>query len=476
MRMMTKIAALALAAVVAGFAADVEAARPTRAEQRKQKREVPLAPDTFAHSVTLDGETGAVLSYTPSENVYKELHLRDFSDLCVFDAEGNAVPFQLRAPGRATEHMTVTKNVPYFLWQPEKPDAGTPGAMDIEINANGGIVRIKGQGDAPPRPGPVSYLLDMKAYLDAVANPAAKDGNVFDAGDVRERALRVSLAGDESFMSSVTMKTSADLAQWRSIGKTQVLARMCQGEITLERDSLALPDNLERYVLLQFSDSEAPVYTFSAHAVFDKTTEETRETIVAGTLQENKRVVMYELPGRFPVVSIGFDLPQTEMMAVRLMGADDLARPYSQFASGFIYRLEKDGAAITGEPFPVKASRRHWSLHAAGEIPFGAAPGMRVYWKPQDLLFLARGKGPWTLAFGRTAPVHATPLPMLDKAGVKPAREIAASAQSGPGGKLAAPPAGETEDSGQWLLWGVLILAVAFLTGITVWLVRSMKK
>ncbi|SBV92816.1 exported hypothetical protein [uncultured delta proteobacterium] len=447
--------------------------RAARNEAKTQAEEVPLTPETFSHKLVLDGQAGSVLSFTLPEAVHKGLELTTFQDLCVFDADGTPVPFQLRAPQGTNQRLEVEKELPYFMWQPEKPGAGTPGTMDIEINAKGGIVRIKGQTDDLAKPGPVSYLLDMQAFFDAASSPVSRGGLAFADDDLRERAIKVLLAGDEPFMVSVTMKTSADLDSWTSIGRPQMLVRTRQGDVTLERDTLVLPGTAKRYLLLQFADSDVPIFSFAARAVFDKTTHEVRETIVPGTLSENKRQIGYTLPGRFPVTAIGFDLAQAEMMAVRLSGADDPEKPYAQRASGFIYRLERDGVTVTGEPFPVTQSNRYWRLSAAGDIPFAAAPGMRVYWQPRELLFLARGKGPWTLAFGRQTAVQASALPMLGQSDVQTAREIA----SPPTDTGATTPAvAKKEESREWVLWAVLILAVVFLSGVTVWLVRSMKK
>lgn len=447
--------------------------RPARNEAKTQAEEVPLTVETFNHKLVLDGQAGSVLSFTLSEAVHKGLELTTFQDLCVFDADGTPVPFQLRAPQGISQRLEVEKELPYFMWQPEKPEAKTPGTMDIEINAKGGIVRIKGQTDDLARPGPVSYLLDMQAFFDAAASPVSREGQAFTAADLRERAVRVLLGGDEPFMVSVTMKTSADLDSWVGIGKPQMLVRTRQGDVTLERDSLALPGTAKRYLLLQFADSDIPIFSFAAKAIFDKTTHEIRETIVPGALSENKRVAAYTLPGRFPVTAVGFDLPQADMMAVRLMGTDTPDKPYTQYASGFIYRLEKDGVTVTGEPFPVTRSSHYWNVVAAGDIPFAVAPGMRIYWQPRELLFLARGKGPWTLAFGRRTAVQASDLPMLGQGDVQLAREIASAPDTG---TVTPPPVAKKEEGREWILWAVLILAVAFLSGVTVWLVRSMKK
>lgn len=462
----------ASAASLSGRASDRRAAKK---QEDERNAEVPLTVDSFSHTLTLDGEAGAVLSCTLSENVHLALRQPNFSDLCVFDADGTPVPFQLLSPQGKNAELAVEKDLPHFLWQPEKPEAKTPGTMDIEIDANGGIVRIKGDTGDLARSGPASYLLDMQAFYDAAAAPSGPGGEKFTEKDTKERILIAHLGGDEPIMASVSMKTSADLTTWTGVGKPQMLVRARQGEIAMERNALTLPSRTGRYLLLQFPDGDIPVASFSAKAQFDKTTYEVRESILHGSLSENKRVVSYSLPGRFPIKAVGFDLPQADMMAVRLTGANDPERPYSLVADGFIYRLEKDGAMLTGEPFPTGYSYHYWKLNAAGEIPFAMVPGMRVYWMPRELLFLARGKGPWTLAYGRAAPVQASGLPLLAHGDVKSAREIAASTPAGDGA-IQTPRDGKPEGSRAWVLWAVLVLSVVFLTGVTVWLVRSMKR
>jgi hypothetical protein len=485
------ILALVLALALAADGAYPASLSEQRAERRAERRaaranaktpvaETPLTAETFNYRMVLDGPAGAALSFTLPDAVYKGLELETFQDLCVFDAEGTPVPFQLRAQQGASQRLKVEKELPFFLWQPEKQGTGTPGSLDVEINAGGGIVHVKSRTGEPEQSGPVSYLVDLQAFFDATQAPVSREGQAFSAADLRERTLRVLLGGDEAVMIPVTMKTSADLDSWTSIGKAQMLVRAKQGDVILQRDVLALPESARRYLLLRFSDSSVSVSSLSAAATFDKTTREIRESIVPGTLSENKREVAYTLPGRFPLAAVGFDLPQADMMAVRLTGADDPARPYSPYASGFIYRLEKDGATVVSEAFPVTESRRYWKLQAVGDIPFASAPGMRVYWQARELLFLARGKGPWTLAFGRQTAVQSLALPQLALSDVLPAREIAAPpANVG----TVAPPANagtvapEVKGEGrEWLLWAVLVLTVVFLSGVTVWLVRSMKK
>lgn len=447
----------------------------------------PLTRESFAGSLTLDGQAGSVLSFTLPESVYIGMRRDDFRDLCVFDAGGTPVPFTLRSLGGASRSLNVTENVPFFPWRPKAVEARPPAVADIEINTAGGIVRIKGQGAAPAPAGPVFLLLDMEKFLKALENPAGADGTRFAKDNLRSNILRLSFAKDEgfvSFVSSVTMQTSADLGTWRSIGSRQLLVQAVHGGDTLARDSLALPRDVERYLLLRFEGAPATVSRIQGAARFDTTTPALRERIVAGSRSQDGRSIDYDLGGSFPLTAVGFDMPQPEMMATRLFSSDlspdRRARAmraddgFRQQGRGIIYRLEKEGVTVTGAPFPVGGTDRYWKLAAVDDIPFAAPPGLRAYWLPRELTFLARGTGPWTLAFGRAWPVEASSLPLADFGAPKPAKEIAAS-PAAPEQTGKQPDPVQREAYQQWVLWGVLGLAVVFLTGIALWIARTIR-
>ena len=442
----------------------------------------PLTPASFAARITLEGPAGQVLSFTLTEAVHARLQRQDLRDLCVFDSAGVPVPFMVRSPGGGDVRYELKGvSIPFFPWQPagaaSGAAAGTPARTDVEINTSGGIVRIHTQGSAAPKAGPVSILLDMQDFLHASRNPAEQAG-VFGPETLRSRSLAVKPSGDAAFLTAVTMQTSADLASWRGIGQRQVLARFRQGDDKAERFALALPEQCDRYLLLRLEGDAPAIESVEGGAVHSKTVSRLDQKAFSGTRSADGRSITYDLGGVFPLREIGFDLPQTDMMAVRVASRSTPKEGWNFFRRGIIYRLEKDGVSIRSEPFALRRSEglaRYWQLSAVGDIPFAAAPDVRAYWNPLELVFLARGQGPWTLAFGRDSAVDAPALPLADL-GAATAATVTAQPDS-PGHTAKTPFWDQGGTSGQqWMLWAVLGAAVVFLTGLAVYLFRSMSR
>jgi len=117
---------------------------------------------------------------------------------------------------------------------------------------------------------------------------------------------------------------------------------------------------------------------------------------------------------------------------------------------------------------------QYWRVRvseAGGGIGHGA-PRLEASWIPSEVLFLARGSGPFKLLYGDAdAPSLAlTPDAILNPAGsqdgahrsLKPGRATLEAAQL-LGGPMRLTPAAPTPDWKRWLLWTVLVLGVGVL-------------
>lgn len=471
-----------LAAVFsAAFCPDAPAA--PRERRAVEPHPTPLKPETFAARLILDGQQGALLQLPLGASVYSRLVRRDFRDLCVFDRSGTPVPFTLRDREKEnTTLVTRTPDIPYFSWRPPQGEAqALPRRTDVEISMNGGIVRVHSENGFTPPPAADReiLLLDLSALLDNTRDPVSESGVTFTKDELQALTLLLLPETTDDFSAKATLQTSQDLTHWSGIGAAQMLARFSKGQDSIERLTLALPRDCGRYLLLTMKGDVPNVRAFNAEAHFAKSVVPEKESLVAGQLADNARSVFYDTGGSFPLNAIGFDLPQADIMAVRLEAAQKADGPWSAAASGAMYRLEKDGMVVNSDPFPVSANvsrSRYWRLTASGDIPFAFAPSLRLRWTPHTLVFLARGQGPWTLAYGRKEPVAAAPLPLSGMGAFSPATVVEQPAPP------AQPPALSSETwwglgnlaTGQWVLWTALGLAVVFLSGLALYLARSM--
>lgn len=523
----------------------------------REKEVFPLTPETFTRQVILDGEAGSVLSWEVSEDVYRNLRLQAMNDLCVFDAEGNVVPFQLRAPEFTSTRTSVRVPLNHHVWTPTQArQSSSKGGMDIEIDRNTGTVSIRNTNDSGQtatsdgkqqenanilnnaREEDQFFMIDLEplhALVNAPDNYA--ETQQYSSQDLRNIELTINFAPTGSFMYTVTMQTSDDLVHWENIGTTQALARlgsnekkesgkelpapssaarqqnanteqqktntMQEGTTTgqqstsakpqpvpigqqhsnagqgsrqntnwmIQNETLTLPKESKRYLLVQFTGANVPVLSFQASAYFSRAQEVTRFSRFHGVLSEDKTTVDYSLGGYFPLVRMHFELPEPDILKVKLYSV----RPNYQHlqAESVLYRLEKNGARMENAPLSITSRYSQWHLKAVGGVHFLKAPDLVIEWKPLELRFLARGKAPWTVAYGREQSVPSTAVSMLDEVTPLKATVIQSSAAPTTAPQATAPASDETNS---FVLWGILGFAVVFLTGVALWLLRSMNK
>ena len=483
------LALLIYLACAAGFADNIEAA-PFSARQKRNAEPQPLTPETFKGRLLVSGQADELLSFELTEAVYSRLVRKDFRDICVFDSNGTPVPFTLRAPDSSNAEGTqLEEEIPFFPWAvlsdrlvESKPGntRGMPLRPDVEIDTAGGIVRIRTRQEntlsadassqhAAPAP-PDSLLLDMSAFQDKHRMPHG-----FTGAEQRAFSLTIQPRDEEGFITNAVVRSSNSLENWNQVSD-QTLARLMKGGSRIERLSIELPVPCPRYLLLTFSGDVPAIRSISGEARYSRKVAQLRHTHVPGLLGPDKRSVAYTVSGAYPLAGVNFILPRPDIVPVRLEAKMERADTWHFLVGGAIYRLEEGGAAMHSPMFSLAFPRGmapDWRLAASGDIPFSDAPALQLNWKPHSLLFLARGKGPWTVAFGREFPVAGSPFPTEATDLSRPA-EVLAGTVGGASAKAIQADMGRNEHRERILLFAALGTAVLFLSGIALFLMRSM--
>ena len=128
-------------------------------------------------------------------------------------------------------------------------------------------------------------------------------------------------------------------------------------------------------------------------------------------------------------------------------------------------------------------SHRYWRVTILnGEGKFTGDPVLKLGWIPEELLFVATGESPFTLAYGsaRVGPVMAPLTQLLSESTikqqghlVKPAR-LGATIDFGDDSRLQPPK--PPVDWKRYLLWAVLVLGVAALAFMALRLYKQMEE
>jgi len=427
-------------------------------------------PTDFAHQVplALSGEGPWYRLPLPLE---VQLHAQqtDLSDLRVFNAAGQAQAYALvRESAQSRENRTLT-DVKWFPLYNAADDTERAPSVRVQSNANGTLVEVQ----------PSSRLEageeELRGWLlDASALKAPLQQLVLDWTSERD--------GFQRF----TIEASDDLQHWQSWGEGQV-ARLTFADERVEQHEVSLPGQSARYLrLLWDSPSSAPVLTSA------QLQSASRESLplplvwsqpLAGSTGKAGEYT-WQLPKGLNVEQVQVELSQANSLApVTLAGRRESSLPWQPVSSGLLYRLTQNGKDVLQDHLQLSGQIVQQLKLTVDERGGGLgteAPTLRYAVRPTQVVFLARGEGPYSLALG-SATVKAASLPLTTLVpDYHPAR-LATLGTATVNGTTTATPAAVTVTAPatvdtNWKkigLWAVLLLSVLFLAAMAFSLLRK---
>ncbi|MDQ1921502.1 DUF3999 family protein [Massilia pseudoviolaceinigra] len=472
--MLNKPLALFYVAALAASAAPLGAAEAPASDR----------PDDYRHALPLSvsGKESVVQLRLPKE-VYLHARTADLRDLRLFDAQGNKLPFSLQEPVARAERSRRDLPVRLFGVQTARP-AGSTADIDIDVQRSGD-----------------GTVLSVSTRSRPAAAASGIDTLVLDLGapatSVSIDALRFTLpAGVSSYSARVVLEVSDDLKRWDTVGETDLSWLVNERTETLASDRMDFEARSFRYARLgwrqgkplQFAaiSAESPLNTALAPAV--------------------ERLVIQPKPGRFPndhvypsslaipVQRIGLDLgEQNVVMPAQLgryvelpdrQGGRTTTWHFEPLAAATFYQLTQGGRRrASGDISITPAHQAEWVLRT--ETAGTAAPALRLAWSPATVVFLANGKPPYRLAFGRadakpgaSALAQVAPgftpaeIAALESAVAGPLESVKAGAADAPGAAEKAAAAARTRMFG---LWAALLAGVGVLSFMAWRLIKQMK-
>ena len=399
-------------------------------------------PEDFAGTIELTGNAGSLLSLTIPETVYRGLKRPDLGDLRVYDAAGNPVSFLVRKV-QGTMETLPEKTVPVFSWDKNTRRFNAPG---IEINTSELAVTITGQrGEERDN----VYLADLSGLETAPSK------------------LILDFEKSEFFNALLNIRSSDDLVQWNSYGKIQTAA--FYNSPGTDRNEFDIPSG--RYLLLNF-EGKVPAINSGIVRFDPAEIPVLGETFFQGTKNADGKKILYHTGGCFPAAKIKFILSQPDSIRVIVRENNKNTEYWSSVGETIIYRIETPGkeTSMSGAFLTTGFSGPYWEIEALGELIFTEIPVLSLIWETKELVFLARGEGPWVLAYGNENCGAAESLFSVGKEVIFPAKiglqryaEQNMNIDSGAARK-------------EILLWSVLILSAAVLSGLAVYIINTARK
>jgi hypothetical protein len=378
----------------------------SRAADANAASSTDLSPDDFAYGVMAlaPGEAVAYRAPLPLA-VYQKVVRGDLGDVRMFNERNEPVPYRIERPTSQSAVPTAPVSLPVF-----KLRDGSREALDaIRVRIEGGGSRIDVQAPASAgTPG-------------ASSSPVAS--YVLDGRSLQAPVATFQLTWPENatdFAGRLRIEASDDLGSWRTAVTGAPVANLRAGDARLIEQRIELAGVSAKFWRLSWADAPAPfeITAVIAEPARDRVDVPRTTLAVPGIPVGGRRgEFQFDLGARAPVDRVNLELPeQNSIVEVELLSRTLPSQPWRPVTRGGFYRLKSTRPVSAGDSPAVEtnadltngslaiepSSDRYWLARVdtrSGGLGAGI-PKLRVGWLPHDVVFLARGTGPFTLAYG----------------------------------------------------------------------------
>lgn len=415
-------------------------------------------------------ENAPVVELPLPGEVYDQLTRDDLGDLRVFNAAGQAVPHGtiVLDPNAGERRFERIGAFPIDLPAGSTDDV----RLTVERNERGVIRSISAEG-GPSASSQRAYVLT-----------AHRLERPYTSVTLEWRRPR------KSFVHAVTLETSDDLRQWQLFSNDWLIAHLKRGSRVIRHNRITVPGLRAKYLRVRFNshDNLPDIYSARLDVGTQSFTPQMAWTdIELSAVEEVPGRYVFDVPTGLRMRSLAITAPVEDAYArvtVRRRKAPEL--DWNRGSKTTVYRLRFDAGEIENKPLPVSGGPvRHWAIDVpeGGAVFDGQPPKVRIGWLRHTLVFVTRGEGPFTLAFGSaTVPARVRDAAELLREVGLPARPgadgfdlprasvVKAVPLSGPEALVVPPP---PPDWKRIALWAALVVAVLVLLAIAWSLLRA---
>lgn len=322
--------------------------------------------------------------------VYAGIERADLGDLRVLNASGEPVPYAF-LPRRQDQPAPVQVQIARLFPLYGEESKGLDGVkLDVTRDAGGTVIRFASE----PKPAKgerklLGYLVDASALQLPV------------------EAMTLQWQTAANFSGAVRIEGSDDLSRWGTLaGDAPILVLEHAGE-RLERRRVELPARMVKYLRLSFA--RVPQDFLLTGVSLEQRGERVEPArqwrpLAGAAVPDKQGEYRFESGGRFPVDRVRLGLPQQNTIArIQLLARDREEAPWRTVGSALAFRLQRNGAQVTSPDVQVAPTAdRQWLLRAdqrGGGLGAGQV-SLEIGWLPHEIVFAARGDGPFALAFG----------------------------------------------------------------------------
>ena len=319
---------------------------------------------------------------------YQGAARRDLGDLRVFNSAGQPVPLAI-VPREQQSAQPPVLTVAFFPLYADPARSIDKTLLRVERDARGAVTNVTVQeGAAPRRRALIGYLLDASA----IAQPL--------------EALFLDWEAAEPFAGQARVDASDDLHAWRTVVAGSPVLYLEHDGARFERHRVELGGARGRYLRLSFTGVP------SAFALRQLRLELRPERpalarewrALAGIESRRTGEWTYDSGGHFPADRVRLHLPQPNaVVQVQILTREWADDAWRLAGSALAYRLSHGNSEFVSADVPVRTNAERYWLVRVDPKGGGAGEGelrLDIGWVPHEVVFAARGPGPFALAYG----------------------------------------------------------------------------
>ena len=351
-----------------------------------------ISPQDFAYGMPILTPAGAAAyRFALPAEVYQQVVHDNLSDLRVFNAQGSEVPLVLALPGITRPASVNARALPLFPLHGES--VATLETLRVTIGEQGSTLNLQAQGTHAAADGVVRYVLDGRGLDTAIT------------------AISVQWPDNAAdFAGKLRVEAGESLGAWHTVIDGAPIANLhANGQQLIER-RVEFPAARARFWQLSWVGTAAP-FEFTAASVEPAVAADLSarsRVIVAGTpIADHPGEMAFDLGVRAPIDRINLELPALNtVVSAEVLSRHAATDPWKLVLRSGFYRLQGSGAQLRNGPLELPTNTdRYWRVRPTQPANAVALGGVRLeaQWRAHEVTFLARGGGPYLLAYGSGA-------------------------------------------------------------------------
>jgi len=432
---------------------------------------MPVFASASSNNLIADFAYGIPITTTPDQvlykfllplSVYQGVVYQDLRDIRVLNVQGESVPYSIRFV--QTVQQPVKKiTLPLFPIYGVNSASSDNMSLHVERNQQGAILQVTTNNQPKSSQEVSAYLVDASSIKAPI------------------QSLQLTLpTGQTSFIRSVNVQYSDDLKQWQTAVENAPIASLKEQDNTLEHNEITINNQQAKYFRISWPATDNPLHLSQVTAALSQqvTSAEPHQWLTLNASADKPvDTWLFDAKAYLPVDTARVIFPKkNDLLQVQLFSRNSIDDKFRYQQSSLVYQLQNTPQNRSLDISLRLNTDRYWQIKTANQLPQDTAPQLSLGWVPQELVFIAKGEGPYTLVYGNAAATAVSfkvdeMITQLEKQNGQSL--IIARANLGEqkllGGDKALQPLINWK---QWLLWTVLIVG----TLLIIWMAARLFK